>query len=143
MARPAAGLVPVANDPYEKWSHQTAHRSFTWPIASRAPSIFSVPRKDLSHDFSSQVALEASYHAAKHFFSIGPFRLQFSTSYLFQIWSLFRMSHPSSRYRRDFLNRSGFLVSEPPNFSSGCIHHDFDESPWDLHIGDPQAAAAE
>src|SRR5215212_9118588 len=86
---------PVANDPYEKWSHQTAHRSFTWPIASRAPSIFSVPRKNLSHDFSSQVALEASYHAAKHFFSIGPFRLQFSTSYLFQIWSLFRMSHPS------------------------------------------------
>ena len=38
-----------------------------------APSIFSVPRKDLFHDFSSQVALEASYHAAKHFFSIGPF----------------------------------------------------------------------
>src|SRR3954452_2226872 len=60
-----------------------------------APSIFSVPRKDLSHDFSSQLALEASYHATKHFFSIDPFRLQFSTSYLFQIWSLFRMSHPS------------------------------------------------
>src|SRR3954468_958326 len=54
-----------------------------------APSIFSVPRKDLSHDFSSQVALEASYRAAKHFFSIGQYRLQFSTSYLFQIWSLF------------------------------------------------------
>src|SRR5215208_6527947 len=38
-----------------------------------APPIFSVPRENLSHDFSSQVALEASYHAAKHFFSIGPF----------------------------------------------------------------------
>src|SRR5690348_13911282 len=25
-------------------------------------------------------------------------------------------THPC-RYRRDFLNRSGFLVSEPPNFS--------------------------
>src|SRR5215210_1704728 len=60
-----------------------------------APSIFPVPRKDLSHDFSSQVGFEASYHAAKHFFSIGPFALQFSTSYLFQIWSLFRMLHPS------------------------------------------------
>src|SRR5256886_16435951 len=60
-----------------------------------APSIFSVPHKDLSHDFSSQVALESSYHAPKHFFSIRPFLLHFSTSYLFQIWSVFRMSHPS------------------------------------------------
>jgi hypothetical protein len=47
-----------------------------------AQPIFSVPRKDLSHDFSSQVALEAPYH-------------------------------------------------------------DFGRSPWDLHVGDPQAAAAE
>src|SRR3954470_21570653 len=48
MARPAAGLVPVANDPYEKWSHQTAHRSFTWPIASRAVHIFRAPQRFIS-----------------------------------------------------------------------------------------------
>jgi hypothetical protein len=59
MARRPAGLVPVANDPYEKSSHQTAHRSFTGRLRL-APPIFSVPRKDLSHDFSSQVALEAT-----------------------------------------------------------------------------------
>src|SRR5436853_6454067 len=76
-----------------------------------APSIFSVPRKDLSHDFSSQVALEASYHAAKHFFSIGPFRLQFSTSYLFQIWSLFRMSHPSMSLSKGLIAASSSCLS--------------------------------
>jgi Virulence factor BrkB len=93
MARPAAGLVPVANDPYEKWSHQTAPRSFTWPIASRAVHIFRAPQ----YITTSLLKL-----LSKHLitlrnisFQLVHFDCNFSTSYLFQIWSLFRMSHPS------------------------------------------------
>src|SRR3954464_3707888 len=107
-----------------------------------APSIFSVPRKDLSHDFSSQVALEASYHAAKHFFSIGPFRLQFSTSYLFQIWSFPHVTpiHVAIEGTSSIAAGSSCRATE---FQFRLYPSYFDESPWNLHIGDPQAAAAE
>src|SRR5436190_20558983 len=78
-----------------------------------APSIFSVPRKDLSLDFSSQVALEASYHAAKHFFQLVHFdcNSQHHISFRFGHCSACP-THPC-RYRRDFLNRSG----------SSCLSH--------------------
>jgi hypothetical protein len=109
-----------------------------------APSIFSVPRKDLSHDFSSQVALEASYHVAKHFFSI--WSISTAILNIISLSDLVIVPHVTPIHVA--IEGTSSIAA-----ASSCLSHRISvevvsimtsmNRRGDSHIGDPQAAAAE